>query len=292
MSAPDPVTVGTEVEALIVRLRQSTGPAAAEAQRLVQLVMSFYGAGLSRALEIARAQPGGGEALLEQFANDPLVASLLALHDLQPRSPDEGLLQIVRPSKSHAPDGGPARKDRCELCAIALSEEHAHLVDVESRRLLCACAMCSSVGGRYRLLPSRYVHRPSMTITPAEWEPLGVPVGLVFFVVDSHRGRTVACYPGPAGATESLLPLDAWPALVAQHPWLQRLAPDVEALLVRRTEDAYRCYIVPVDACYELVGRIRKAWAGFGGGDAVAREIDRFFAAVLQKADRQSEVQV
>jgi hypothetical protein len=134
------------------------------------------------------------------------------------------------------------------------------------------------------------VHHASMTIASAEWDSLGIPVGLVFFVQNSHLGRVVACYPGPAGATESVLALETWPALTERHAWLRQLAPDVEALLVRRIGDDYRCCIVPLDACYELVGRIRRAWTGFGGGDIVSREIDRFFAELLRKAEPQVEV--
>jgi hypothetical protein len=288
MTTPDPVAIGEEIDSLIARLR-SSGSASAEARRLVQLVLSLHGAGLSRLLELIRDN-GGGEALLRQLASDPLVASLLALHELQPRPRGEQLLQITRPSTAEAHGEGTTRAERCELCAAALSTTHAHLVDIETRRLLCACTICSAVGGKYRLVPSRFVHQPSMTITPAEWDPLGIPVGLVFFVVNSHLERTVACYPGPAGATESVLPLEAWPALSARHTWLQRLAPDVEALLVRRSGDDYRCFIVPLDACYELVGRIRKAWTGCGGGDSMDREIDRFFSDVLRKAEQHVEV--
>ena len=288
MTTPDPVAVGEEIDSLIARLR-SSGSASAEAQRLVQLVMSLHGAALSRLLDLVADNPGG-PALLRQLASDPLVASLLALHELQPRPHDQPLLQIARPSTAEADGNETAPEGHCELCAAALPAGHAHLVDVETRRLLCACAICSAVGGKFRLLPSRYIHHAAMTITPSEWEPLGIPVGLVFFVLNSHLNRTVACYPGPAGATESVLPLDAWPALADRHPWLQRLTPDVEALLVRRSGDDYRCFIVPLDVCYELVGRIRKAWAGLGGGDGVEREIERFFSDLARKAEQHAEV--
>jgi hypothetical protein len=288
MTTPDPVAVGEEIDSLIARLRTSAA-ASAEAQRLVELVMSLHGTGLARLLELVRDN-AGGPALLRQLASDPVVASLFALHELQPRPDDAPLLQITRSSPAEAHASGPAREEKCELCAAALPESHAHLVDVETRRLLCACAICSAVGGKFRLLPSRYIHHASMTLTPADWEPLGIPVGLVFFVVHSHLGRTVACYPGPAGATESVLPLHTWPALAARYAWVQRLAPDVEAVLVRRRGDDYRCFIVPLDACYQLVGRIRRAWTGFGGGDALEREIDRFFSEVAFKAEQHGEV--
>ncbi len=28
----------------------------------------------------------------------------------------------------------------------------------------------------------------------------------------------------------------------------------------------HECYIVPIDACYELVGHLRLLWRGFDGG--------------------------
>ena len=53
---------------------------------------------------------------------------------------------------------------------------------------------------------------------------------------------------------------------------------DIEALLVYRRKGAAEAWIVPVDACYELVGRIRRWWRGFDGGHEVNEEIERFFA--------------
>jgi hypothetical protein len=40
---------------------------------------------------------------------------------------------------------------------------------------------------------------------------------------------------------------------------------------------------VPIDACYELVGRIRTHWKGLDGGDDVRTEMDRFFAALRDR---------
>src|SRR5262249_57742651 len=61
---------------------------------------------------------------------------------------------------------------------------------------------------------------------------------------------------------------------------LTTLAADVEALLVRSVQrrGGFECYIVPIDACYELVGRIRRRWKGFDGGEDAWTEIDAFFA--------------
>lgn len=119
-----------------------------------------------------------------------------------------------------------------------------------------------------------------MTIAAERWDALDIPVDLVFFFLNSAAGRPVACYPGPAGATESVLTLDAWTLLADATPWMHSLAPDVEALLVRRVGAAYTGVVIPIDRCYELAGRIRTAWTGIRGGDEVQRVIDRFFAGL------------
>ncbi|MGH7539435.1 MAG: DUF5947 family protein [Gemmatimonadota bacterium] len=185
------------------------------------------------------------------------------------------------------PPAVPRTGERCELCSVPLHDGHGHIVDIRTRRLLCACRICAaasaSAGGRYRAVPARYVHLPSMRMSAAQWEALAIPVDLAFFFFNSDLGRTVAFYPGPAGAAESLLPLDAWSALAEANPWIRAAAPDVEALLVRRAGEEYDCFLVPIDACYELVGRIRAQWTGLGGGERVRMEIDGFFAAIRER---------
>lgn len=47
---------------------------------------------------------------------------------------------------------------------------------------------------------------------------------------------------------------------------------------------APRSYLVPIDACYEFVGRLRMLWRGFDGGQQAREFIDSFFAKVAGKA--------
>lgn len=182
--------------------------------------------------------------------------------------------------------------ERCELCDAVLSPEHGHVVNTRTRRLLCVCRTCGTPRDlAYRAVPTRYVRLPRMTVSAADWEAFGIPVDLAFFFFNSDLDRIVACYPGPAGAVESLLPLDAWSAIVGRNPPIQSLVADVEALLVRRADDEYATFIVPIDVCYELVGRIRQAWTGFRGGGAGQRAVDELFATVLEKtADASASV--
>lgn len=157
--------------------------------------------------------------------------------------------------------------------------------------MICACRACwllfTSEGagaGRYRAVPDRYVALDGFGVSESRWAELQIPVSIAFFFENAAAGRVTAFYPGPAGVTESLLPLDAWDDLVAGHPLLGTLVPDVEALLARVTRDASEAFIVPVDACYELAGRLRQVWRGFDGGDDARAEIERFFAAVRRRA--------
>ena len=91
-------------------------------------------------------------------------------------------------------------------------------------------------------------------------------------------------YPSPAGATESLLPLNAWDTLVAHNLSLARMEPDVEALLVNRVGSKREHYLAPIDVCFELVGLIRVHWRGFAGGDIVWGEIEKFFSRLQIEA--------
>ena len=138
-------------------------------------------------------------------------------------------------------------------------------------------------------MPSRTTYRslPDVRLSATRWDAMQVPVGVAFFFVNSAVGQVAAFYPSPAGATESLLPLDAWDDLVADHPELADMAPDVEALLVRVDDRAgeAECFVVPIDACYELVGQLRRLWKGFDGGAEARAALEAFFANV-RRAER------
>ena len=128
-------------------------------------------------------------------------------------------------------------------------------------------------------MPDRYLSFAGTGLDDRAWDELQIPVGLAFLFRNSVQDRMVAFYPGPAGATESDLPLAAWDRIVTENPQLAVLRADVEALLVApgRTADPI-CYLVPIDACYELVGQLRTLWRGFDGG----REAHEAMDAVLR----------
>lgn len=204
-------------------------------------------------------------------------------------SPYEVLARITGDRPAPQPAG-----ERCEMCAEVIPDEHQHVVNVAGRQLMCVCRACyllftdRDADLRYRAVPDRYLAFDDFALDRRAWEALQIPVGVAFFFTNSALGRTVAFYPGPAGACESELDLGAWNAIAGADPRVALLADDVEALLVRVSDGAETAppesYLVPIDACYEFVGRLRMMWRGFDGGQEARAYIDSFFAGIKSRA--------
>lgn len=190
----------------------------------------------------------------------------------------------------------------CELCSEPIPpSRHRHLLDLSSRQVTCACNACALLfqddrasqfaESEFKLIPRDARALPDFHMTDVQWNRLSIPINLAFFfyrtpaedapdekgAAEKDDTEVAALYPSPAGATESLLPLDAWETLASENPALEEMKPDVEALLVNRVDEAEEYYIAPIDTCYELVGLIRLHWRGFSGGQEVWEEIEAFF---------------
>jgi hypothetical protein len=177
------------------------------------------------------------------------------------------------------------------MCATEVSAEHSHVADLEQATLICACRACyllfthpEAGRGRYRAVPDRYLRDPARELAVSDWDALQIPVGLAFFLRSSQRGEVVGFYPSPAGATECRLDLGEWDRLAAAHPLLSRAEPDVEATLVYRGDSGVEYFLVPIDACYELAGRMRLHWRGFDGGAEARQSIAEFLDRVRTRA--------
>ncbi|QBI53550.1 DUF5947 family protein [Streptomonospora litoralis] len=208
-----------------------------------------------------------------------------------------GLRRFVREPERPAPG------EHCEMCAQPVEETHSHVADLAKRSVMCACRGCAllftergAAGGRYLTVPTRYLHDPDFTAAAGVFEELQIPVGMAFFLYNSEQERTVALYPSPAGATESLLPVETAEAVTGSGAAIAftgtEAAADVEAVLVRRRDaaeqdaGAYEGFLVPVDTCYRLVGLVRSTWKGFDGGQAARRALDGFFAELRERSRR------
>jgi len=198
----------------------------------------------------------------------------------------EGLARLLRRRPAMPPG------EQCEMCGELIGDAHAHVADIANRGIMCCCRACGmlftdsgAAGGRYRTVPDRWLHDPDLVLTSRDWERFQIPVRLAFFFRNSTLGRVVALYPGPGGATESELALDAWDEVLAPTALGRALTDDVEAVLVDRGprdpgNDQPTCHLVPIDACYELVGRLRTCWVGFDGGEQAREQFVQFMAMV------------
>jgi len=197
------------------------------------------------------------------------------------------LEQLVRTTETPRAEAS----DRCGLCGAPVPDEHRHLLDVTpesgARSVECGCRACSLLfqqqaasNGHYRLIPQR-----RRRLAPFPTQPLGVPVGLAFFVRRRLRGveRVVAHYPSPAGATEWDLDDAAWQRAAAACPPLGGLEAEVEACLVDTARGHQEFWIVPVDDCFRLVAIVRQHWRGLSGGSTVWPAIAEFFAGLSEQ---------
>ncbi|MFF3751609.1 DUF5947 family protein [Streptomyces sp. NPDC002018] len=254
---------------------------------------------------------GGGSPVMGSPAGTSPVAGSTAVEPAVPGAGSTAVSPAVPPGLRGFTRRPPRAEERCELCAEPLAGEHRHLVDTARRALLCACAGCSLLftrpgagAGRFRAVPDRYLSDPDFTLDEESWNRLQIPVGLAFFFRNAELDRLAAFYPSPAGATESELDPGTWRDVLGSGRLAALLQPDTEALLVRRERGAGgtgtggtgtggtgtagtgtgECYLVPVDACYELVGRMRLHWQGFDGGAEARADLTDFFTRVRAKA--------
>lgn len=184
------------------------------------------------------------------------------------------------------------RGDRCELCAAPLAARHAHLLTAD-RHVVCACPACGllfgAARGRYRRIPSRIVRLGPGAVRAADWQALGIPIGLAF-LYRQDSGQAAAIYPSPAGPVEAPLESEIWARIIGGCRPLATMEPEVEGLLAERIgpwpgvdREVLRHYLAPRDRCLVLAALLRRHWRGFSGGEAWDR-VEEFFAGLDQEA--------
>jgi Fe-S cluster biogenesis protein NfuA len=92
--------VGDRIEEILGLLRSGDAAGAAAAEELVGLLVGLYGDGLGHIVATLRDAGPAGAELLAEMTEDPLVESLLLLHDLHPLDVDTRIqraLDRVRP---------------------------------------------------------------------------------------------------------------------------------------------------------------------------------------------------
>ncbi len=230
------------------------------------------------------ASPAPGPPAADRPAGGP---AMLGMPAMPAPSPGPAEPAMSAPPATSVPAGA----EKCEMCATEVPAEHGHVADLESSTLVCACRACyllftqpAAGRGRYRSVPDRYLADSGRVLSIAQWDELEIPVGLAFFLKSSSAERVAGFYPSPAGVTECVLDLGAWERLTQEYPLLGAPETDVEAALVCRTDSGVEYFLVPIDACYELAGRMRLHWRGFDGGAEARASIDEFLAMVRSRA--------
>ena len=146
---------------------------------------------------------------------------------------------------------------------------------------MCACRACyllftqpGAGRGRYRAVPDRYLHDPGQADDAGRVGPAGDPrrPGVLPAQL-ARRAQVTGFYPSPAGRhrvpARPAAPGSGWPT---SYPLLGAPAADVEAALISRSDSGVEYFLVPIDACYELAGRMRLYWRGFDGGTEARAE--------------------
>jgi hypothetical protein len=181
----------------------------------------------------------------------------------------------------------PALSEFCGLCRARLPEAHQHLLEAATRKIECACDACailfSGEHQKYKRIPRGVRYLPDFRLTDEQWDGLGIPVGVAFFVkVDMNK--VVALYPSPAGAVESLLTFTAWREIVDENPSIRTMEPEVQGLLAYRIGPARDYFVLPIDECFRLIGIVRLKWKGLSGGAAVWIETARFLDELKRRS--------
>lgn len=184
-----------------------------------------------------------------------------------------------------------AALERCDLCGEGLPPDHRHLLEIQTREMVCACRPCSILfdsraasEGRYLLVRDRRLFLRDFELDDARWDALRVPVEMAFFFHSTPAGgwspttrapwaRRSRCSASGRGGT--------WRGRTLCSGGMAR---DVEALLVNRVRGAREHYLVPIDECYRLVGLIRQHWRGLSGGREVWERIEEFFEGLRARS--------
>jgi uncharacterized protein YjiS (DUF1127 family) len=187
-----------------------------------------------------------------------------------------------------------ASGERCEFCALVLPEQHPHLVELAARRIVCACDACALLfdnpaQSKYRRIQRHLRRLVDFQLSDVQWNDLMIPINMAFFFHSTPAERVVAMYPSPAGAVESLLPLESWTSMIADNPPLAKMQSDVEGLLINRLAPRYgfseaEYFLAPIDECYKLVGLLRMTWRGLSGGTEVWQRVAEYFADLRGRA--------
>jgi len=142
------------IEGLIARIETAPDPnVRADALNLVQSLMELHGAGLNRLMEIVAEAGDHGYDLMDDFADDDLVAGLLLLYGLHPHDLETRVLKALDKARpvlhSHGGD--------VELLGVAEG--------IVSLRLTGSCRDCPSSTMTLKLAIEQAIYEAAPDVT-------------------------------------------------------------------------------------------------------------------------------
>jgi Fe-S cluster biogenesis protein NfuA/nitrite reductase/ring-hydroxylating ferredoxin subunit len=184
---------GTRIEELLGILGSAGGEAtAAAAEELVRLLLGLYGDALGRVMGILDTEGQAGAAVRERLLADPLLESLLLLHDLHPLDVDARIqraLDRVRPYLgSHA--GG--------VNYLGVDAD-----GVARLRLEGSCHGCPSSTVTVRLAIQGAVEEAAPEVTEVVVEGMTEPAGPALLQIGRRPDDTAGGPPGPPLASSA-----------------------------------------------------------------------------------------
>ncbi len=109
-------------------------------EELLHELLDMYGTGLMRVVEMTTHSEQAGQALLQTFAEDDLVGSLLLLHGLHPVALEERVRQAVEKLQPAV------RAQKGEVALVQVAENTATL----SLQITGGCQSCSASAGKLK----------------------------------------------------------------------------------------------------------------------------------------------
>ncbi|MEO7909028.1 MAG: NifU family protein [Roseiflexaceae bacterium] len=148
-----------QIEKLIQSIQLLTDPATrASVNELIEALMSLHGAGIERMLEIADDAGAPGAALIDSFADDQLVGSLLLLYGLHPLDIETRVVQALNKVRPYLQSHG----GNVELLGIAEG--------VVQLRLQGSCHGCPSSAMTLKLAIEEAIYTAAPDVTALEVE--------------------------------------------------------------------------------------------------------------------------
>ena len=192
--------------------------------------------------------------------------------------------------RPHPPGAAPPARpgERCDMCVERDPDDHEHVVNLESREphvhlpgLLPAVQTDGAGGGRYRAVPDRYRSLADFTMPGRVGRaPDPGERGLLLPQLDARPGGRVL--PEPGGRHRVAAAARGLGRIVGGQPGrAARWCPTSRRCWSAARPSRSESFLVPIDACYELVGLLRTSVAGLRrrpGGPR--RPSTRFFAGL------------